>query len=88
MFDKRWIGILPNSVTTANSLVGVPNVLGTATASSLMDKQGRKSLLITSSKHFTSGAWQHGGGDADDQLYEDMIFDRCFYIYGGPEQLQ
>ncbi|GMH13426.1 hypothetical protein Nepgr_015267 [Nepenthes gracilis] len=25
---------------------------------------------------------------ADDQLYEEMTFDRCFYIYGGPEQLQ
>ncbi|GAB4853951.1 hypothetical protein Ancab_018160 [Ancistrocladus abbreviatus] len=24
----------------------------------------------------------------DDQLYEEMTFDRCFYIYGGPEQLE
>ncbi|GMH30736.1 hypothetical protein Nepgr_032579 [Nepenthes gracilis] len=28
MFDKRWIGILPNSVTTASALVGAANVLG------------------------------------------------------------
>lgn len=24
----------------------------------------------------------------EDQLYEEMTFDRCFYIYGGPEQLE
>ncbi|GMH07604.1 hypothetical protein Nepgr_009444 [Nepenthes gracilis] len=33
-------------------------------------------------------SFQHGGGDADDQLYEDRTFDRCFYIYGGLKQLQ
>ncbi|GMH30732.1 hypothetical protein Nepgr_032575 [Nepenthes gracilis] len=69
LVGKRWIGIWPGSVTPASALVGVANVLGTATTSSLMDKQGRNNLLITSSKLFASGAW-------------------CFYIYGGPEQLQ
>lgn len=24
----------------------------------------------------------------EDQLYEEVGFDRCFYIYGGPEQLE
>lgn len=24
----------------------------------------------------------------DDQLFEEVTFDRCFYIYGGPEQLE
>lgn len=24
----------------------------------------------------------------DDQLFEEVSFDRCFYIYGGPEQLE
>lgn len=24
----------------------------------------------------------------DNQLYEEMTFDRCFYIYGGPEHLE
>lgn len=24
----------------------------------------------------------------DNQLYEEVTFDRCFYIYGGPEQLE
>lgn len=30
-------------------------------------------------------------GDAllsEDQLFEEVTFDRCFYIYGGPEQLE
>lgn len=33
----------------------------------------------------TKGAGQH---DDEDQLYEEVAFDRCFYIYGGPEQLE
>jgi hypothetical protein len=33
---------------SASALVSASNVIGTAVASSLMDKQGRKSLLITS----------------------------------------
>lgn len=24
----------------------------------------------------------------EDQLLEEVTFDRCFYIYGGPEQLE
>ncbi|KAK7381068.1 hypothetical protein VNO78_33592 [Psophocarpus tetragonolobus] len=36
------------SDVAASALVGASNVFGTAIASSLMDKQGRKSLLITS----------------------------------------
>lgn len=26
--------------------------------------------------------------DDEDQLLEEVTFDRCFYIYGGPEQLE
>lgn len=26
--------------------------------------------------------------DHDDQMFEEVTFDRCFYIYGGPEQLE
>nr|AAF74565.1 hexose transporter [Spinacia oleracea] len=36
------------SDVAASALVGASNVIGTAVASSLMDKQGRKSLLMTS----------------------------------------
>ena len=26
--------------------------------------------------------------DDEDQLFEEVTIDRCFYIYGGPEQLE
>ena len=26
--------------------------------------------------------------DDEDQLFEEVTFDRCFYIYGGPEHLE
>ncbi|CAN0913675.1 Plastidic glucose transporter 4 [Linum grandiflorum] len=42
----RSVGI--GSDVAASALVGASNVIGTTVASSLMDKQGRKSLLITS----------------------------------------
>ncbi|XP_052204433.1 plastidic glucose transporter 4-like isoform X1 [Diospyros lotus] len=42
----RSVGIASN--VAASALVGASNVFGTTIASSLMDKQGRKSLLITS----------------------------------------
>ncbi|KAG5527953.1 hypothetical protein RHGRI_028772 [Rhododendron griersonianum] len=42
----RSVGIV--SDVAASALVGASNVFGTTIASSLMDKQGRKSLLITS----------------------------------------
>lgn len=28
------------------------------------------------------------GNEDEDQLLEEISFDRCFYIYGGPEQLE
>lgn len=33
---------------------------------------------------------EEGGGQQtdEDQLFEEVTFDRCFYIYGGPEQLE
>ncbi|XP_028117563.1 plastidic glucose transporter 4-like [Camellia sinensis] len=42
----RSVGI--TSDVAASALVGASNVFGTTIASSLMDKQGRKSLLMTS----------------------------------------
>ncbi|GMH29158.1 hypothetical protein Nepgr_031001 [Nepenthes gracilis] len=58
LVDKEWTGILPNPVTTASVLLAsallghlnrgkTVHCLGAATASSWMDKQGRKSLLST-----------------------------------------
>ena len=46
-------------------------------------------LLITESgieveKNSDKAHSQHD----EDQLFEEVTFDRCFYIYGGPEQLE
>lgn len=31
---------------------------------------------------------KNSGAIDEDQLFEETTFDRCFYIYGGPEQLE
>lgn len=41
-------------------------------------------LLITE----TGLGVEKNGVDLKDQVLEEVTFDRCFYIYGGPEQLE
>ncbi|XP_050234213.1 uncharacterized protein LOC126682536 [Mercurialis annua] len=46
-------------------------------------------LLITESGMEVDKNSKGSEGDPDeDQLLEEVTFDRCFYIYGGPEQLE
>ncbi|MFS7979741.1 hypothetical protein Hanom_Chr10g00931261 [Helianthus anomalus] len=46
-------------------------------------------LLITESgMEVDKNAGEGGNGTEVDQLMEEVTFDRCFYIYGGPEQLE
>lgn len=46
-------------------------------------------LLITESAMEIDKNAGEGGHEAEeDQLLEEVTFDRCFYIYGGPEQLE
>ncbi|KAI7726546.1 hypothetical protein M8C21_032097, partial [Ambrosia artemisiifolia] len=46
-------------------------------------------LLITESgMEIDKNAGEGGNGTEEDQLLEEVTFDRCFYIYGGPEQLE
>lgn len=42
-------------------------------------------LLISETGIEVEKASKEGDGD---QLSEEVTFDRCFYIYGGPEQLE
>lgn len=42
-------------------------------------------LLISETGIEVEKARKEGDGD---QLFEEVTFDRCFYIYGGPEQLE
>lgn len=46
-------------------------------------------LLITESgMEVDKNAGESGHETEEDQLLEEVTFDRCFYIYGGPEQLE
>ena len=46
-------------------------------------------LLISETGIEVEKANTEGGEQKDeDQLSEEVTFDRCFYIYGGPEQLE
>ncbi|KAM0037212.1 hypothetical protein Hdeb2414_s0014g00435551 [Helianthus debilis subsp. tardiflorus] len=46
-------------------------------------------LLITKSGvEVDKNVGEGGNGTEVDQLMEEVTFDRCFYIYGGPEQLE
>ncbi|KAM3377097.1 putative protein isoform X1 [Capsicum galapagoense] len=46
-------------------------------------------LLISETGIRVDPGSKEGGGETDgDQFYEEVTFDRCFYIYGGPEQLE
>lgn len=46
-------------------------------------------LLITETGIEVEKNSKNSEQDADeDQLLEEVTFDRCFYIYGGPEQLE
>ncbi|CAI9104403.1 OLC1v1003065C1 [Oldenlandia corymbosa var. corymbosa] len=45
-------------------------------------------LLISETGMDTNKRSGEDGGIDDDQYPEEVTFDRCFYIYGGPEQLE
>lgn len=46
-------------------------------------------LLITETGIEVEKNSKHSEREADeDRLLEEVTFDRCFYIYGGPEQLE
>ncbi|GAB2267276.1 hypothetical protein Dimus_002262 [Dionaea muscipula] len=45
-------------------------------------------LLISETGIQIEGNSDKPDNQADDRSFEEMTFDRCFYIYGGPEQLE
>ncbi|KAK6916498.1 hypothetical protein RJ641_019359 [Dillenia turbinata] len=45
-------------------------------------------LLITETGIEVEKDFKKSEGEDEDQLLEEVTFDRCFYIYGGPEQLE
>ncbi|KAI3803678.1 hypothetical protein L1987_31838 [Smallanthus sonchifolius] len=45
-------------------------------------------LISESGMEVDKNAGESGHETEEDQLLEEVTFDRCFYIYGGPEQLE
>ena len=60
----------------------------TAKGMHVLEQVGKDTMdLIISETGILVDNKSDGNGD-EDQLFEEISFDRCFYIYGGPEQLE
>ncbi|CAI9294977.1 unnamed protein product [Lactuca saligna] len=74
---------------------GIP--IGSSVAPSLLEglqvleyvgKETVDLLIAESGMEVDKNGGEGGHGTEDDQLLEEVTFDRCFYIYGGPEHLK
>ncbi|MCD7462972.1 hypothetical protein HAX54_049696 [Datura stramonium] len=54
----------------------------------LLGKETMDLLISETGMRVDPGSKEGGGETDEDQFYEEVTFDRCFYIYGGPEQLE
>ncbi|KAL0412525.1 UNVERIFIED_CONTAM: hypothetical protein Sradi_1454200 [Sesamum radiatum] len=54
----------------------------------LVGKETMDLLISETGIHTEKNSKKSDGLIDDDQLFEEVTFDRCFYIYGGPEQLE
>ncbi|KAL0348376.1 UNVERIFIED_CONTAM: hypothetical protein Sangu_1065400 [Sesamum angustifolium] len=54
----------------------------------LVGKETMDLLISETGLHAKKNSKKSDGLIDDDQLFEEVTFDRCFYIYGGPEQLE
>ncbi|CAL0318609.1 unnamed protein product [Lupinus luteus] len=90
-----WVHRLENSASNPPGS-NAPSILETGKAFTAKGMQvleyvGKETmdLLISETGIEVEKAYKEGEEQNDeDQLLEEMTFDRCFYIYGGPEQLE
>ncbi|XP_073269547.1 uncharacterized protein [Primulina huaijiensis] len=83
-------GVAGPNGTVAPSLLETGKVL-TAKGMQVLELVGKEAmdLLISESGIEVDEQTKLSEGKIDgDQLFEEVTFDRCFYIYGGPEQLE
>ncbi|KAK6946167.1 hypothetical protein RJ641_013711 [Dillenia turbinata] len=83
-------GGLPRSPgSVAPSLIETGKAF-TARGVQLLEFVGKETmdLLITETGIEVENDSKKSVGEDEDQLIEEVTFDRCFYIYGGPEQLE
>ncbi|CAI9786339.1 unnamed protein product [Fraxinus pennsylvanica] len=75
--------VVPSFIETGKAFTAkglqVLEVVGKETMDLLITETG---LEVEKDKKESEGEME------EDQLFEDVSFDRCFYIYGGPEQLE
>ncbi|XP_043713663.1 uncharacterized protein LOC122662159 [Telopea speciosissima] len=79
-----------SAVTTAPSLIETGKAF-TSRGVEVLERVGKETmdLLITETGIEVEKNPNEAEQSADDeQLFEEVTFDRCFYIYGGPEQLE
>ncbi|KAJ9537807.1 hypothetical protein OSB04_030540 [Centaurea solstitialis] len=79
-------GAIPAAGSVAPSLLETGRAL---TAKGMQVLEETVDLLITESgMEIDKNSGKGGDETEEDQLLEEVTFDRCFYIYGGPEQLE
>ncbi|KAL3621189.1 hypothetical protein CASFOL_036101 [Castilleja foliolosa] len=60
----------------------------TAKGMQVLEKVGKETMDLLISETGIQVEKNSDGIIDEDQLFEEITFDRCFYIYGGPEQLE
>ncbi|KAL3614171.1 hypothetical protein CASFOL_042245 [Castilleja foliolosa] len=60
----------------------------TAKGMHVLEKVGKETMDLLISETGIQVEKKSDGTLDEDQLFEEITFDRCFYIYGGPEQLE
>ncbi|KAK9048316.1 hypothetical protein SSX86_032723 [Deinandra increscens subsp. villosa] len=90
--SSKWLedSIQQGGIPAAGSVLETGRAF-TAKGIQVLEQVGKETvdLLITESGMETDkNAGERGHEKDEDQLLEEVTFDRCFYIYGGPEQLE
>lgn len=60
----------------------------TAKGMQVLEQVGKETMDLLISETGILVEKKSNGIIDEDQLFEEISFDRCFYIYGGPEQLE
>ncbi|KAI3446043.1 hypothetical protein Pfo_002708 [Paulownia fortunei] len=86
--DSIQHGGLPGSTgSVAPSLLETGKAF-TAKGMQVLEQVGKETMDLLISETGIQVEEKFDGIIDEDQLFEEITFDRCFYIYGGPEQLE
>ncbi|XP_057787413.1 uncharacterized protein LOC131004705 [Salvia miltiorrhiza] len=100
---SAWKGIENSATNLADSIQqgGLPGSTGpvapslletgkafTAKGMHVLEQVGKDTMDLLISETGILVDKKSDGNEDEDQLFEEISFDRCFYIYGGPEQLE